>query len=234
MDELLDPFARLLESIADRTAEEQLSAVDKAGFLDLLVPDAAGGAGLTLADAQPLIEALGRHAIEAPIAEAMMRRALGNNDIAPELGAVIAAAEIAGLAAAVLEMSIDLAQTRQQFGKPVARQQAVQQNLAIIAEQVAMARMAGQMGCAHGLAPSPEIAATAKQVASSAAVQIAALAHAVHGAIGITREHRLHRYTRRLHSLRLQGGSESYWAEALGKVALRQSQGALEFVRAYS
>ncbi|MBE0550050.1 MAG: acyl-CoA dehydrogenase, partial [Rubrivivax sp.] len=36
--------------------------IEGSGFLDALVPEAAGGAGLTLAQARPLLEAEGRHA----------------------------------------------------------------------------------------------------------------------------------------------------------------------------
>jgi acyl-CoA dehydrogenase len=64
--ELLDPFERLLahlfpldrlrEAEAGRDAGRGWSELADSGFLDVLVSEAAGGAGLTLRDAGPLIE----------------------------------------------------------------------------------------------------------------------------------------------------------------------------------
>lgn len=108
--------------------------------------------------------------------------------------------------------------------------QVIQQQLAVMGEQVLMARMASQIGCAHGLAPSLEVVAVSKQVASATVPQIASIAHAVHGAIGITEEFDLQRYTRRLHALRLAHGSEGYWAN-IGKARLQSDrQSSVEFI----
>jgi len=222
MEVLLEPFSRLLANIENEPPEAQLQAVDEAGFCDALRSEANGGAGLTLAEVQPLLSALGYYGIAAPIAREMASRAV--DAFGQELVAVLAAAEIFGAAARVLELSLAHAADRVQFGKPIGRQQAVQHNLAVMAEQVLMARIAAQMGCAGGLQPSLEIAASAKQVASVAALQVATLGHAIHGAIGITREHALHRFTSKLHRLRLAGGSESWWAEQLGKRALETQE----------
>ena len=46
---------------------------------------------------------------------------------------------------------------------------------------------------------------------------MASIAHAVHGAIGITTEYDLQLYTRRLHEWRMAHGSEAYWNLVLGK-----------------
>jgi alkylation response protein AidB-like acyl-CoA dehydrogenase len=70
--------------------------------------------------------------------------------------------------------------------------------------------------------------ATAAKIRSSEAAQEgAAIAHQVHGAIGFTNEHILHRYTLRMLAWRDDFGNESYWAVELGnKIAKR---GADEF-----
>ena len=237
--EFLDPFVRMLESVAspaqvraiDRggTATALWEAVEASGYLDALVPEARGGAGLSLADAFPLFHTLGAFVVPAPVAQTMVARTLGevtlnDPDAERRSGAVIAAAAIAGAGDRVLTRTIDYASQRIQFGKPIARQQAVQQQLAVMAEQVVMARIAAQIGCAHGLVPPLAIAAIAKQVASAAAVQIAAIAHALHGAIGISEAHDLSLYTRRLHEWRMAHGSESYWAEALGRSRFASSE----------
>ena len=230
--EFLDPFVRMLESVASpaqiRAIEAGapiaplVEAVEASGYLDALVPEAQGGAGLSLAECFHLFHALGQFLVPGQVAEAMIARAAAA--LSPEdslrIGAVVAAAAIAGAGDRVLAMTIDYANQRVQFGKPIAKQQAVQQQLAVMAEHVVMARIAGQIGCAHGLMPPLEIAAIAKQGASRAAVPIAAIAHAVHGAIGISEAHDLSLYTRRLHQWRSIHGSESYWAEQLGRARL--------------
>ena len=62
--------------------------------------------------------------------------------------------------------------------------------------------------------------ATAKAQAGASAEVVARLAHQVHGAIGTTQEHSLHRVTLRLWSWRDEFGSERYWQEQLGRLAL--------------
>lgn len=233
MDELLGPFEQMLASVAGRSVDSavQWKTIEESGYLDALVPEAFGGAGLSLSDIEPLIRALGRFAITAPVSETMARRALGVDILERPLSAILAVAEIAGLAEKILEMSLSYANDRVQFGKPIGKLQVIQQQLAVMGEQVLMTRMASQIGCAQGLAPSPEVAAVSKQVASATVPQIAAIAHAVHGAIGITEEFDLQRYTRRLHALRLAHGSEGYWASIVGKARLQSDrQSSVEFI----
>jgi acyl-CoA dehydrogenase len=217
IDALLDPFERLL---AEHLDGDLSGAVEAAGYFELLLPEAQGGAGLTLAEAEPLLRALGRHAAPAGIATGMLTRARGNAEVPLELAAVAASVQIAGAGETLLDMTIAYANQRVQFGKPIARQQAIQHQLAIMSEQVVLARIAGQLGCEAGLEPTIRQAGVAKQIASAAVPVIAGVAHAVHGAIGITSEFSLHRYVRHLHDLRMACGSETYWAHALGRVRL--------------
>ncbi len=214
---LLDPLKRLL---ADHRDGDLTGMIEAAGYFELFAPEAQGGAGLTLAEAEPLLRALGRHAAPAEIVTAMLTRARGNAEVPLELAAVVASVQIAGAGEALLDMTIAHANQRVQFGKPIARQQAIQHQLAIMSEQVVMARIAGQLGCAAGLDPTTRQAGVAKQIASAAVPLIAGVAHAVHGAIGITSALSLHRYVRHLHDLRMASGSETYWARALGRVRL--------------
>lgn len=254
MSELLEPFERMLASVAGRNVETaaRWQAIEDSGYLDALVPESAGGAGLTLGEVEPLIRALGRYAIPEPVAQTMAVRALlvQHDSVAPSgpvtfaqalprseqtsvLSAVLAAVEIAGLAEKILEMSLSYANDRIQFGKPIGKLQVIQHQLAVMGEQLLLMRMAAQIGCALGLTPSPAIAAVAKQVASAAVPQVAAIAHAIHGAIGITEEFDLQLYTRRMHALRLADGSESYWAGILGKTRLEASTlSSIDFIRA--
>jgi len=93
--------------------------------------------------------------------------------------------------------------------------------------------MAAQMGCASAThVPDPLLAAVAKARTSEAAVKVAAIAHAVHGAIGITEEHDLQLYTRRMHEWRRAFGSESYWNRKIGEALRRDERGTtLSFIR---
>jgi alkylation response protein AidB-like acyl-CoA dehydrogenase len=65
--------------------------------------------------------------------------------------------------------------------------EAIRPAVSVMAEQAFAARMAAQIGCASdGFAPHPLRAAVAKARGSEAAEKVVAIAHAVHGAIGVT------------------------------------------------
>lgn len=101
---------------------------------------------------------------------------------------------------AVLDRCVAYVQERQQFGRALGRFQAVQQDISMLAEQVAAVAMAARLACASGvLFPDPALAACARLRACEAVPVVCALAHAVHGAIGITEELPLGLYTARLH-----------------------------------
>jgi acyl-CoA dehydrogenase len=69
--------------------------------------------------------------------------------------------------------------------------------------------------------------AAARLATARAAVTVAALAHQLHGAIGMTREHRLQLWTRRLWSWRQEGGNENEWAQRLGAGVVAAGEDAL-------
>ncbi len=153
----------------------------------------------------------------------------------PALDALAAAgyaALIAGAMDRVLAMTLDYANQRSQFGKPIGRFQAVQQQISVMAEQVWAARMAAQLAF-QGRAglPQPRLAGLGKARASQAVARVADIAHAVHGAIGVTEEFDLQLYTRRLREWRLAAGSESYWHERIGVAALADDADAVSYLR---
>lgn len=149
-----------------------------------------------------------------------------------ELAATACAGLIAGAMDRVLAMTLDHANQRQQFGKPIGRFQAVQQQISVMAEQVWAARMAAQLAFQgrDGL-PRPLLAALGKARASLAVARVADIAHAVHGAIGITEEYDLQLYTRRLREWRLAAGSESHWHARIGAHALADGGDAVSYLR---
>jgi len=75
-------------------------------------------------------------------------------------------------------------------------------------------------------------AALAKARASEATALVAPMAHAIHGAIGITAELDLQLYTRRIHEGRADFASEQAWNRVLGRALLASQAPALEFMRA--
>lgn len=148
--------------------------------------------------------------------------------------AFLHAAKLAGAMQFVLQMTIDYARTRSQFGRPIGKFQAIQQQVSVMAEYVAAARMAVELAAATGvLLPDPLAAGVAKECASSAALIVAQTAHSVHGAIGISREHDLQLYTRRMAEWRAAEGAESYWAMQVGREFFASNAGrTADFVRA--
>ncbi|MFA7666210.1 MAG: acyl-CoA dehydrogenase family protein [Burkholderiaceae bacterium] len=133
-------------------------------------------------------------------------------------GAALRAAQLAGAMRRVLAMTVDYASQREQFGRPIGRFQAVQQQLALMAELTVQAGLGAELAfSSDGLAFDPLRAASAKQVASANALQCAAIAHAVHGAIGVTEDYDLQLFTRRLKAWAGEWGGASYWAGFIGR-----------------
>jgi len=139
------------------------------------------------------------------------------------LGAAVRAAQISGALEAILERSVAYANERVAFERPIAKFQAVQHQLARLACETAAALAAAgsaadalDRGQADDDALFLEIA-SAKIRAGEAAGAGAAIAHQVHGAIGFSAEHVLHRYTQRMWAWRDDFGAEAEWAARLGR-----------------
>jgi acyl-CoA dehydrogenase len=148
-------------------------------------------------------------------------------------GSWLAAAHSAGALESLLERTLQHARERTQFGRAIGGFQAVQHQLAVMAEEVAAARAAVRLGAVGATSlPGRLPAALAKARTAEAAARCAAIAHALHGAMGITAEFDLQLLTRRLHDWRLAFGTESYWHAVLGREWLADGEsGALDFVR---
>jgi acyl-CoA dehydrogenase len=149
------------------------------------------------------------------------------------MGATIRAVETAGALGAILSLSVAYANERIAFERPIGKFQAVQQNLARLAGEVAAA-LAASGSAADTLSQEETLgdavfleAISAKIRCAEAAHEGSAIAHQVFGAIGFTKEHVLHRFTLRMLSWRDDFGNESYWAAELGKRVAKR--GADEF-----
>lgn len=240
-DELLEPFERMIAKLfpsarvreIERGADwsGELAEVEESGFLDLFAPEDAGGAALPFEYAIPLFSALGRHAAPLEIGQAMIERSGRDAYAQASARAVLLAAAIAGASNHLLEVTTAYANERNQFGKPIGRQQALQQNLALMAEHCVAVRMASELAAQGSEWPGALQAAVAKTVASQSAPLIANIAHAVHGAIGISEEHDLQLYTRRLHAWRLEAGSEGLWSRRIGHGLLLSCDTSVDWLR---
>lgn len=141
------------------------------------------------------------------------------------LGAALRAQQMAGALERILDQCIGYARERVQFGRPIARFQAIQHSIATLACEVAAAGTAADAAASaivrHGMQDSRTLfaIAAAKIRAGEAAGAGAAIAHQVHGAMGFTREYSLHHSTRRLWAWRDDFGAESEWAMRLGEIA---------------
>ena len=329
---LYDSFERLLGDVSTPAAVRQTEAdpsspviwqqLAESGFADVMVSEAADGAGVSLAGAFPLFLLCGRQALPAPLAHTMAVRAIlkasgvnvpdgpitiatlpvnnsdgalecrcvpfgkvaqwvlvphggtadGSNDVllavaeaertdtgvhgslqahfrwnrpfaeaqpiaagAPwlELAAAITAAQMAGAMDAVLNMTVRYAGERSQFGRPIGKFQAVQQQLAVLAELATASRISAETGCRDEspCAPNALSAAVAKARASEAARAVVSIAHAVHAAMGVTAEYDLQLFTRRLIEWSNDYGSAGYWNRRVGDAVLSTDEpNTLEFM----
>ena len=140
------------------------------------------------------------------------------------MGGVARSLQIAGALESMLDISVRYSNERVAFEKKISKFQAVQHILAKLAGESAAA-LAAATSAADTIANAASLdgdgvfleAVAAKIRCAEAAEKGAAIAHQVHGAIGFTIEHILHRYSLRALSWRDDFGSESYWAVELGK-----------------
>ncbi len=139
---------------------------------------------------------------------------------------------MAGAAATVQALTVQHVRDRVQFGRPLAAFQAVQQQVAELAGEVAALQIgadaavlaldrASRTGAEAGGAAEWMRVATAKCDADRSVHRLTAIAHQLHGAIGATSEHALRRFTLRLWSWREEGGTGRQWAERVADRVLQ-------------
>lgn len=290
----LTPHGSAYDGPANRAlawSDAHWQAVCDLGLPNLLLPEAQGGAGASLAEGAAAVEALGALGDPSPAADTAVlawllsrqgdpvpdgplvaaepgcrvawpenARAVdpaGRPAAAPPGGRVVflngvpasaprpgrtdeaaplrqamataRAVQIAGAAAAALELTVAYVRDRSQFGRPLARFQAVQQHIAVAAAeaaaaaQIARAAFAGlDRGLDRGLdGDGAFLAASAKIAAGRAGTAAARAAHQFHGAMGFTAEYPLHRLTRAIWQWREDFGNEDWWSRRLGAQVCR-------------
>jgi alkylation response protein AidB-like acyl-CoA dehydrogenase len=130
-----------------------------------------------------------------------------------DLALVALTAEQVGGAQRCLDMAVDYAKVRVQFGRPIGSFQAIKHKCAEMLIEVESAKSAAYQ--AAGSAPDELGVATAiaKAYCSEAYFRVAAETIQVHGGIGFTWEHDAHLYFRRAKSSQLFLGDEHYHRE---------------------
>ncbi|MEO1492166.1 MAG: acyl-CoA dehydrogenase family protein [Pseudomonadota bacterium] len=139
------------------------------------------------------------------------------------MGAVARACQMTGALETALHVTTGYTQEREAFGRKIAKFQAVQQNLARLAGEVAAA-LSASGSAAETLETEPQdsdaafLEIAAAKIRCGEAVETgAAIAHQAHGAIGWTQDYVLQRFTRRLWGWRDDFGTEADWAVRLGR-----------------
>jgi acyl-CoA dehydrogenase len=155
-------------------------------------------------------------------------------------GALARSVQTCGALARALTLTCEHAQQREQFGRPIAKFQAVQALIAEAASSVALAKTASdfatEIAAAHGFDTPHGVFAVsvAKIETARAATLVARNAHQVHGAIGFTLDHRLRHFTARALAWRSDFGVQREWQQRLGQVVLESPAGVWELVTALS
>jgi alkylation response protein AidB-like acyl-CoA dehydrogenase len=137
-----------------------------------------------------------------------------------DLAAVALAAEQVGGAQKVLEMSVEYAKVRVQFGRPIGSFQAIKHKCADMLLEVESAKSAAYYAgwaAAEDNDELPVVASLAKAYCSDAYFHAAAENIQIHGGIGFTWEHPAHLYFKRAKSSELMLGDPSYHRELLAQ-----------------
>ncbi len=137
-----------------------------------------------------------------------------------DLVAVGLAAEQVGGAQKVLDMAVEYAKVRVQFGRPIGSFQAIKHKCADMLLEVESAKSAAYYGmwCASELNDElPSVASLAKAYCSEAYFHATAENIQIHGGIGFTWEHPAHLYFKRAKSSELLFGDPTYHRELLAQ-----------------
>jgi alkylation response protein AidB-like acyl-CoA dehydrogenase len=127
--------------------------------------------------------------------------------------------EMVGNVQRALEMTVDYAKERKQFDRPIGSFQVIQHYCADMATDVDSARFSTYQAAwrlSEGLPCTKEVA-IAKAWIGEASQRVFALAHQIHGAIGVTIEHDLHYYTRRAKAAELAFGDADFYREVVAR-----------------
>jgi alkylation response protein AidB-like acyl-CoA dehydrogenase len=137
-----------------------------------------------------------------------------------DLAAVALAAEQVGGAQKVLDMAVEYAKLRVQFGRPIGSFQAIKHKCADLLLEIESAKSAAYYAgwaAAEDSAELPLVACVAKAYCSDAYFYATAENIQIHGGIGVTWEHPAHLYFKRAKSSQLLFGDPTYHRELLAQ-----------------
>lgn len=144
------------------------------------------------------------------------------------LGALMSAAQLVGLADAMLHQATEYAKIRNQFGQPIGAFQAIKHQLATCAVAIEFAKPVVWRAAAamqDSLASAPVHVSHAKVAATDAAMLTAETAIQVHGAMGYTYEVDLHFWMKRSWALSGAWGSRAFHLKRIDEAVLCGSHG---------
>jgi alkylation response protein AidB-like acyl-CoA dehydrogenase len=133
--------------------------------------------------------------------------------------AVAKCCEMVGCIQQALDMTVEYAKDRKQYGRPIGSFQVIQHYCADMAIDVEGTRLSAYKAAwtlSEGL-PCTEEVAIAKTWAGEACQRVMALAHQIHGAIGVTIDHDLQYYTRRAKAAEVSFGDARFYREVVAK-----------------
>jgi alkylation response protein AidB-like acyl-CoA dehydrogenase len=136
-------------------------------------------------------------------------------------GKVALSAEMVGGAQKVLDMAVDYAKVREQFGRPIGSFQAIQHKCANMLIDVENARSVAYYAAwavSNEVPDAPLAAATAKAAASDSYRRVAGEGIQVHGGIGFTWEHDMHLYFKRAKSTEFTFGDATFNRELVAQL----------------
>ncbi|MFC1982508.1 acyl-CoA dehydrogenase family protein [Chloroflexota bacterium] len=128
-------------------------------------------------------------------------------------------AEMIGTSRRVLEMTVDYAKERVQFGRPIGSFQSIQHHCANMLIEFSPAEVLTYQAAwmmSQGLPCATEVA-MAKALVGDACTRVCELGHQVHGGVGLTMEHDMQRYYRRVKAAELSWGDSSYHREMIAQ-----------------
>ncbi|WP_396930339.1 acyl-CoA dehydrogenase family protein [Mycolicibacterium sp.] len=135
-----------------------------------------------------------------------------------DIATVLLAAEQVGAAQRCLDMAVDYAKGRIQFGRAIGSFQAIKHRCADMLVMVEGARSAVVHAATTAADELPVAASVAKLAASETLLHVAVDNMRIHGGIGFTWEHDAHLYVRRAKSTELAFGGPDYHAERLARL----------------
>jgi alkylation response protein AidB-like acyl-CoA dehydrogenase len=202
--------ARWLPALAAGEARGTVATLPEDGGW-IAVPDADGADVVVVRDGDgwALAESTGAEPVEALDPTRRLWRVRGEGALDPLPGdaaraadviAVALAAESVGVARRAMDMAVEYAKEREQFGRPIGAYQAVSHACAQMLLEIEGARstvLYAAWALDHEPESGPLAAAMAKAYASDAGWRVPAAALQVHGGIGFTWEHDLHLWLKR-------------------------------------